>query len=55
MSSLLKKILYASIIWGDSKAIFKRKKNFVTDGWTHRREGGNSGLDLAHFQNLVIV
>ena len=31
---------------------FKRKKIFVTDegrtdGWTHRREGGNSGLDDA--------
>ena len=29
---------------------FKRKENFVTNrggAWTHRREGGNSGLDLA--------
>ena len=28
---------------------FKRKKNFVTNvvgGWTHRREGGNSYIDV---------
>ena len=35
---------------------FKRKKIFVTNvvvgvggGWTHRREGGNSGLDINLF------
>ena len=36
---------------------FKRKKFFVTNvgggGWTHRREGGNSGLDYTNETNLL--
>ena len=35
---------------------FKRKKIFVTNvvgaGWTHRREGGNSGLDLPGLETV---
>ena len=39
---------------------FKRKKIFVTNvggvaGWTHRREGGNSGLDVHMWQKLVTI
>ena len=41
---------------------FKRKKKFVTeygvrteDIWTHRRDGGNSGLDIhAEIPNFVL-
>ena len=37
---------------------FKRKKIFVTNGvgggWTHRREGGNSGLDYKNSAKNIL-